>query len=270
MTTATKTAPAGIGHNRQVIDYGEEMRGKLAEDYRDLNLKVTDLLNEARALPKKLEDEDAHNKSVAIVKKLRDELQNVEANRKKEKDPHLQRGRAVDSFFGDIKDRLDKAIDILLGRIRVYLDAKVEAERIAREKAAEAERKRAQEAQVRAAIEAAKAENAKQIGKALKHAANAQQFQAQAQVAAQQAARSEAAAHASVADLARTRTDAGTSTLRTEWKYEITALDEIDLEKLRPYIAKSEIEKAIRLYIRAGGRELKGARIFESTSAVVR
>lgn len=269
-TTATAPAPAGIGHNRKPLDHGEEVREKLAEDYQDLNLKVAGLLNEARALPKKIADDEAHDVSIEIVKKLRDELKAAETARKEEKEPHLARGKAVDLFFNDIKGRLDKAIDILLGRIRIYLDAKAEAERIAREKSAEAERKRAQEAQTRAAIEAAKAESAKQLAKSMKHAANAQQLQAQASVAAQQAARAEAAAQAKPADLARTRTSAGTSTLRSEWAFEITALNEIDLETLRPYLAKSEIEKAIRLFIRAGGRELKGARIFESTSAVVR
>jgi hypothetical protein len=270
MATATAPAPAGMGHNKGPVDLAEEVREHLAKNYQDFNLKVSGLLNEARVLPKKIEDDKAHNASVEIVKKLREELKAAEAARKEEKEPHLARGRAVDEFFGDIKGRLDKAIDVLLGRIRVYLDAKAEAERIAREKTAEAERKRAQEAQTKAAIEAAKAENAKQLAKAMKHTANAQQLQAQANVAAQQAARAEAAAQAKPADLARTRTSAGTSTLRSEWMFEITNIGEIDLEVLRPYLARTEIEKAIRLYIRAGGRELKGARIFESTSAVVR
>lgn len=44
----------------------------------------------------------------------------------------------------------------------------------------------------------------------------------------------------------------------------------IDLEVLRPFLSVEALEKALRAFIRGGGRTIKGAVIFESKAAVVR
>jgi hypothetical protein len=46
--------------------------------------------------------------------------------------------------------------------------------------------------------------------------------------------------------------------------------EEIDLEVLRFHIPADGLEKAVRSFIKAGGRELRGTRIYETTAAVVR
>ena len=45
---------------------------------------------------------------------------------------------------------------------------------------------------------------------------------------------------------------------------------EIDLESLRTHLSQDAIEKAIRSFIKSGGRELKGVTIFENQKTVVR
>ena len=46
--------------------------------------------------------------------------------------------------------------------------------------------------------------------------------------------------------------------------------DALDLSTLRPFLPLDALEKAVRGFIRAGGRELKGVRIFENTATSVR
>ena len=79
------------------------------------------------------------------------------------------------------------------------------------------------------------------------------------------------ARHASAADLVRTHTGMGVvATLKTSWAFEITDRTKIDLESLRPYLPLDAIEKAVRAYVRAGGRELAGCRIFQDKKAMIR
>ena len=51
---------------------------------------------------------------------------------------------------------------------------------------------------------------------------------------------------------------------------EIRALDDFQHASQRPHIPRDAIDKAVRAYVKAGGRELVGARIFENTKSVVR
>jgi len=85
------------------------------------------------------------------------------------------------------------------------------------------------------------------------------------------AARLEKKADANQAELSRTRGDLGSvSSLRTDWVHDEVNRATIDLEALRPHLPAEAIDQAIRSFIRAGGRELRGTRIYEQTTAVVR
>tara|TARA_R110000868_G_scaffold350642_4_gene611924 strand:+ start:639 stop:1226 length:588 start_codon:yes stop_codon:yes gene_type:complete len=80
-----------------------------------------------------------------------------------------------------------------------------------------------------------------------------------------------AEATAKAADLSRTRGDHGSvSSLRTFWTFSDVERATIDLEVLRHHIPEEALEKAVRSFVKAGGRELAGARIFEDTKTVVR
>ena len=89
-------------------------------------------------------------------------------------------------------------------------------------------------------------------------------------------ARLAAIAHNSVASYltthGRTRIDTGqggTATLQRPWVHEVTGAT-VDLETLRPHLEPTAVRKAIRSYIRAGGRELAGVRIYQQRKALIR
>lgn len=79
------------------------------------------------------------------------------------------------------------------------------------------------------------------------------------------------AAAAPVAELSRTRGNFGQSGLRRTWTHgDKFDRDLLDLETLRAHLPEDGINQAIRSFIKAGGRNLKGASIYEDTTAVVR
>ena len=72
--------------------------------------------------------------------------------------------------------------------------------------------------------------------------------------------------------MARTRGDVGAlATLQTFWDFDPLTLNraELDLEALRQHLPADAIDKAIRSFIRAGGRDLRGVHIFENQKARV-
>lgn len=78
-------------------------------------------------------------------------------------------------------------------------------------------------------------------------------------------------ADANQAELSRTRGELGSvSSLRTDWVHDGFDRAKIDLEALRQHLPADAIDQAIRSFIRAGGRSLRGTNIFEETTAVVR
>jgi hypothetical protein len=81
----------------------------------------------------------------------------------------------------------------------------------------------------------------------------------------------ERAAEQKQADLSRTRGDLGSvGSLRTDWVHDSFDRGIIDLEALRQHLPADAIDQAIRSFIKAGGRQLRGTSIFEQTTAVVR
>lgn len=81
----------------------------------------------------------------------------IEDTRKREKEPHLEAGRAVDAAYSPLVSKADAIRKAIADAIQKHLKAKkAEAERIAREKA-EAARKIEEEARAKAAAEAAAA-----------------------------------------------------------------------------------------------------------------
>ena len=92
-----------------------------------------------------------------------------------------------------------------------------------------------------------------------------------AEEAEENARRAEAAARAKSADLTRVRSASGAvATTRTSWAFDITDLDAIPLDKIRPYLARDAIEKALRTAVRFGARDIAGVRIFQDDKATFR
>lgn len=70
--------------------------------------------------------------------------------------------------------------------------------------------------------------------------------------------------------LSRTRGQGSTSSVTETWVGSVISREELDIEALREHIPMDALDKAVNAYVRAGGRELKGAIITEETKFAVR
>ncbi len=147
-------------------------------------------------------------------------------------------------------------------------------------KAAEERRRRAEEERLareeadRLAREAAAKEQAARDAKSLDDAVAAEEAAQQAAADAEVAAK---AAAAKPADLSRTRSDEGAvASLRTWWDHrpknaacvDPVDRDKVDKDLIWPFIPMEALEKAVRGFVKAGGRELAGVVIFENSRTV--
>lgn len=262
-------APATIGHNTP--DPAPEINKRLGEDYAALKTRISDLQDRAGKLPKRIKTDSDHDEYVACAKDFRAALKDAESYRVAEKDPFLRSERAVDAFFRLLTERLETTATALTKTLKVFLDEKAAAERRARE--AEAARLRAE--QKRLEDEAAERERKAAEARRADHRAT---HESKGAVAAHQAEQvgnlahvAERKAEAAPADLARTRSVSagGMSTLTSHWTHEIEDKEMIPLDLLRAYIPDVELNKAIARFVKMGGRELKGVRIYQDTQAKV-
>lgn len=259
----TEAAAADIGHN-EPPDPATILRDNLAEKHGDLAKRRDELLAACERVPETIDSDDAAGRVGDFLKQLGAAAKASEAARVAEKEPHLAAGRVVDGFFKAITDPLTKAKKGIEARLTTYLRQKEAEERRRRE---EEERLLREEAE-RKAREAAAAADAAQDDDSLDAAIDAEAAAKQAEA---DAARAQKEADAKAAELSRTRGDYGSvGSLRTHWTFKDIDRKALDLEALREHFGMDALEKAIRSYIAAGGRELKGVTIYEETSAVVR
>jgi hypothetical protein len=196
------------------------------------------------------ERQEAEDARLAAEKAEREARAEAEASRQREEAERLAR----------IKSEKDLAAAIEAEAAQKKIREKAEAERAARE-AAEAERRRVED--LRREEEAREREEA------------ARQSRLAAERAAEQAeadrVAAEKAAAAKASDMSRSRGDLGSvASLRTTWEHEVSNYREVDLNALRPYIKTEAIDLAIRAFIRSGGREIGGVRIFQNKNTQVR
>lgn len=252
---------ATIGHNEP--PEAPSVVARLREEYAAEEKRRDDLLAGVERF-KGIENDTDAGTAADFAKQISAAIKKADSHRKAEKEPFLEGGRQVDGFFKRIVDPLNKAKAKITAELTTWerklaeaeRQRRLEEERRARE---EAERKR-QEAEAAAAA----AETEDDLTAALFDEEVAEQASADAVDASRQAA-------AKASDLAAVRGDYGAhSSLRTFWDFEIVAENKIDLEALRSHIHREAIEKAVRSYVKAGGRKLDGVRIFENTKAVVR
>ncbi len=212
-------------------DYAAETIDQLSRDYGHFEAAVTEVLDQARTLPATVEDDETQGRYAATIKSLRDLNDRIEGVRISEKEPHLRRGNAVDSWFGAMKAKLvrkqknDKAgaADVLQARVNDYVNRKAAEERrrrdeearLAREAEDKARREReaAERAAAEAAAKAARARKPENVEKtqqeAAERAAEAARLRDEESRAKEQRQDATADASAKTADLVRTRTDSG-------------------------------------------------------------
>lgn len=249
-------APIGkIGDNRPPL------RARLEIDYTDLRKRASELLDAFARAPAEVLDDPTQGKVGDLYRLMATCTNKAEAYRKDEKEPFLADGKAVDNFFHDIADPVEKAMRALKARSDVYLNAKAAAARKAL--ADEEARKRAEAAKaLEAAQKAADAGRAKVADKQLEKAAAASVAAAQAQEAAT----------ATPASFARTRGEHSMTTTQTRWTHEVEDWDIVPLEVLRTFLSHDDIDKAIRAFVRQHKNSiaLPGVRIFETTNSQFR
>jgi flagellar biosynthesis GTPase FlhF len=248
-------ALAEIGHNNP-----PPLREVLAENYEILLTEIEALAGKANEAPKTISGDEDVITVGEIVKGARDLSKRLDKARDAEGRPHLEAKREIDGFFKGHMERIDRIAQILQKRADDYQRARAAEERRKREE----EARRLREEEERQREIARKAEEANRAKTAAKHEDKADEL-------AERRVEAEASAQASNADLVRVRSDTGTVvSAKTEWKGEIVSVEEIDLNKLRPYLKRDDVQKALNTFVRMGGRELAGARIFEDVKASFR
>lgn len=259
--TATNVVP-GPGHNSG--DQLAGLRDELSVAAAPFVERGAELLAACDRAPAEIDSDDVAGRFADLMKQIGACMKAADEIRVSRKEPFLAGGRLVDAVFKQITEPLDKAKAKLNRVLTAYQRRKADEERRARE-AAERE---AREAAARAAEAARQREQAMQTEADLEAAIAAEQEAERAKADAIEAQRE---ADAKAAELHRARGDmGGLASLRTTWVGEIVDRDALDLEALRPHIPLDALEKAVRSFVRAGGRSLKGARIYEQQTSVVR
>jgi len=256
----------GMGHNAPP----EPMVLTPQRIYEDLEIghitllsRRDELLEAVKRVPEEVTDE-TEGRVIDFIKQINACASKAKDAFKSAKEPYLEGGRAVDGFFKKISDPLDGAKKLLNDRLTAHLRRKEAAERARREEAERVAREEAERAR-RAAVEAAaKLQEESQLTDAVA-------LEDAAKVAAADAQKASREADAKPAELSRVRGEyGGVSSLRTEWVGDLTDRKALDLEALRDHLPTDGLERAVRAFVKAGGRELRGANIYERTSAVTR
>lgn len=286
-----QTPAPGIGDNSG-LRKGEDLNFHLATSYLELT-KRAEALIEAEARMPEVDSPAADEKATEFVKQIQACVKALDLARVGEKEPYDTAGDAVHAFFRGPMDKLTaptkNAPPALKERVQArqtkYKLALAEAEKKRRE--AEAAKLRAEEDARRAAAAKAQAEAEEAARAAARKRSEASRAEADALAAAakkraddaaeaeKQAAEARAtadrSASANLADMSRARgATGGVSSLRTFWDARDLDRATLDLEALRDHIPADALDKAVRSFIRAGGRTLKGVTIFENANTTGR
>lgn len=250
---------AKMGDNLPPND-AQVLQDTLSDKHREILDGAQRLIEAADRVPEAITDDLMAGKAADYIKMVTGSRKNLESQRIGEKEPYLNLGRAVDGFFKRPIDALDGVKNKVQKRLDTWLKHKAEEERRRRmAEAAELTRKAEEEAQAAAMLER---NNLRPM---------ADKMIEQATVTEQAATVVAESAKARPAEMAQSRGSSGAmASLRTRWVGEVVSMTELDLVTLKPFLNPEAIQKALNLFVQAGGRELRGAKIYEKSEAVVR
>lgn len=260
--TDTTESREVIGHNNPP-DWAAITTEAMTTQYADLMASTATMLAGAQELPKIVESPEDSEIVSKAVKDLRDTSARAEAARVAEKEEFLRKGNAVDQFFKGLQTRLNKGADILHARVHNYNERRriaeeerrrrelAEAQRIARE----AQKRLAEEQRLRADAEraAARARKPENIEaheqRAEQHDEKAESARVDTLMATAAADEARLAALQPAAEMVRERFDNGVlNTMGKEGYVEITDIDQIDLNALRPYLKDEHVLAALKAF----------------------
>ena len=246
----------GIGHNNPPSD-AEILAEKLSNDNAELLQKAKDIVESGNRIPETLDEVSAEK--VAILKKtIQTVNKKLEDARTTAKEPFLAQGKVVDTFFKAYMGSLNQVALKAQKPLDAFVKEKHRLEQL-RQTELEAQRQKEAESLMSVAVEVSKVD----VG------AGEVAFE-DALAAELDSKKHEKASQAKVG-LVAVRSDIGvTAALRTTIHSEITNIADLDLETLRFLIPVAALQTALNGYVRGGGRELKGARIWEEQTTVVK
>lgn len=253
---------AAMGDNRQPLITANQ----LAIDFAHVEKFVAELEAKAREIAPVVEDDEDLAAVNEIVPKLRAGAKRCDEVRDEHKRPYLDAGNVVHIYFKALENRLLTLKASLEARGTRYLQKKADAERA---RQAEIERHQREEAE-KLAREAAEAlrNNKNDEWKTLGEAAKGW---------LDKAAEAAAAAAAKPADLARTRTSAGTATLLERYEPVVEDYMKVDLKAIQVFIKTEEIMGALKAYairykdeIKTGTAKIQGVKFVAMSKASFR
>jgi hypothetical protein len=235
-------------------------RDQLVADHAHLEKAISEIEANSKTVPSVCEDDE----DLAVITKLgtsiNDELKRIDKAQKEQVRPFLDGQTTVNAYLKhDLPGRLAPIKAALESVATTYQRKKAAKEQAARDAAAKAAREQAEAAQAKVA----QAVQAGDVAAATVAVKQTDSLTAFANKAASQAA-------APISTMAKVATEAGTASLRDNWTFDDLDMNYVDLETLRPFIVQAAIEQALRAYIKAGRREIKGARIFNDNKTSFR
>lgn len=276
-------------------DFAAVTTAFLEDEYARQPQIVAALLEEAREIPKTIEDDATKARVVPLIKRLRDTAKAIEAFHSKEKQPYLRGGQAVDQFFFGLVDKLARraktnnpgAADVLNARLTDYDNRKLAEERARREREAAEQARLAREAQEKADREARQAEEARLAAERARkpetiavkgEAARGQEAAAdaakvEATVSTARAEEAHIATLAKPADIMRSRGADGTLSTMGQEKYaEVVDRTKLDMEALWPFLPLKAIEQALTAWAKVHDyrKTMDGAEVGRRNRSVVR
>lgn len=282
MNKPLSPSEASKGHNRPAVLTADA----LTRDFAYLDTALAEIEQQYKSVPPVCEDEEDLEVMRSAVKRFQGAHKRLEAVRVEAKEPYLEACRLTDSHFKVRMTRVEGWQTDIEGRAHRFLKKK-EAEERAR---LEEEALQAAEA-ARTAAEAARVAEQERIAAEQENLAEAfaetsspttvpdvsaarieeTTLRTEAIQKGNDALKAQAAASAKPADLARTRTGTGLSTLAEVWKFEIEDLSAVDLNGLRDHIPLADVEKAIARFVKIhkGDRPLKGVRVYSDTKPLM-
>ncbi|MCC8949317.1 hypothetical protein H8A97_30500 [Bradyrhizobium sp. Arg62] len=232
-------------------------KDQLTVDFLHLVHEVAELENDCLDLPNVAEDDEdlaRITKTAGGIIKL---AKRIDGQKKDEKRPFLDASTVLESFFTHELGATLAALKTNLEKVSTaYQRKKATREQADRDRAAAEAREKAIEAQ-------RQVEQTVQTGNVQAVAAAVTQSNALTDFANRAAAQ----ASAPVSSMGFVKTDAGTASLVDNWTFDELDMNTVDLEMLRPFIAQASVEQALRAFIKAGRREIKGARIFNDSKS---
>ncbi len=251
------TEVATIGHNNPPSDI-EILNEKLSDDYSLLLDRADNLIEGSEDITDEINDDIVAGQVADYIKLINDCNKELEKSRKDVKEPYLEKGRAVDTFFKAKVNMLDNAKKLANKPLTAFSLKKREIERLEKEKAVQVARDEA-----KALLE--KEEALRESG-----------MHVQAEEAAQQAINEDKKAIKNERE-ANSSSGLGVSkgvkssvSLRTKWVGTINDRSKLDISKLAKYFTDAELKKALNGFVSDGGREIDGAEIKEESTVVTR